>query len=227
MAERRERILDAARTIIGERGYAALTMRDLARESRVTVPTIYNLIGSKDEVLLAAVEEQIQRFLAGLDSAGEAAPAQRAVAVVEACVRELLRWPRYYRALLMLLFGSATAAPVHGEVDGTLRTAFGSAVSALAESHELANWVDPEALADQLRLQLQATSLQWAGGGLADHQLGPVALYGAALALAAAARGESRRAFEACAAEVQASVGSAKPRRRSSRYKRRGSAHRS
>ena len=39
MAERRQRILDAARGMIGERGYEGLTMRDLAEASRVTVPT--------------------------------------------------------------------------------------------------------------------------------------------------------------------------------------------
>ena len=66
MAERRERILEAAREIIADKGYEALTMRDLARASCVTVPTVYNLVGSKDRVLLAAVEEQTDRFIAGI-----------------------------------------------------------------------------------------------------------------------------------------------------------------
>ena len=51
MAERRQRILAAAREIIAGRGYEALTMRELARASRVTVPTLYNLIGGKQAVL--------------------------------------------------------------------------------------------------------------------------------------------------------------------------------
>ncbi|MGE4607774.1 MAG: helix-turn-helix domain-containing protein, partial [Myxococcota bacterium] len=54
-AERRERILGSAREMIGARGYESLTMRDLARTARVTVPTIYNLIGGKEAVLFAAV----------------------------------------------------------------------------------------------------------------------------------------------------------------------------
>ena len=58
MAERRERILLTAREIIAEGGLDALTTRELARRARVTVPTVYNLVGAKDEVLFAAVEDQ-------------------------------------------------------------------------------------------------------------------------------------------------------------------------
>ena len=92
MAERRERIIEAARKLIEREGYEGLTMRDLAIASRVTVPTIYNLIGSKEQVLFSAVEEQTLLFVAGLERArGDL------MGVVEATVRELLRRPRYYR----------------------------------------------------------------------------------------------------------------------------------
>ena len=57
-AERRSRILAAAREIIAESGYPELTMRDLARQARVTVPTIYNLIGSKEAVLFALPRDE-------------------------------------------------------------------------------------------------------------------------------------------------------------------------
>ena len=41
MDKRRERILEAARGLIESRGYAGLTMRELARTSGVTVPTAH------------------------------------------------------------------------------------------------------------------------------------------------------------------------------------------
>ena len=106
MAERRERILDAARSIIAERGYEGLTMRELAKASRVTVPTIYNLVGSKEQVLFAAVEQTTGSFLSRL----EREPGD-VIAVVDAAVRELLRMPRYYRALLQVLITSDAAGP--------------------------------------------------------------------------------------------------------------------
>ena len=95
MAERRERILAEAREIIGARGFDGLTMRALAQAVGVTVPTIYNLIGNKDEVLFGAVAEQTDRFQHGIErSAGDL------LAVEDATVRELLRMPGYYSSLL-------------------------------------------------------------------------------------------------------------------------------
>ena len=126
MAERRERILAAAREIIGERGYEALTMRDLARASRVTVPTIYNLVGGKEQVLFAAVEEQTERFVASIEPghpSDGATPAARVLSVVEACCRELSRQPRYYRSLLKLMLTSAGAAGARRGRRGAARPA--------------------------------------------------------------------------------------------------------
>ena len=54
--ERKRRILEVARQLIAEHGYDGVTMRDLAEKSLVSVPTLYNLFGAKNELLLAAVE---------------------------------------------------------------------------------------------------------------------------------------------------------------------------
>ena len=53
-AERRARILQAARRLIARRGVQRLNMRDLAQEARVSVPTVYNLIGGKQESAIRA-----------------------------------------------------------------------------------------------------------------------------------------------------------------------------
>ena len=59
MARRRSAILDQARRIIGQQGFDALTLRDLARAAEVTVPTIYNLIGNKQALLLTLLHELV------------------------------------------------------------------------------------------------------------------------------------------------------------------------
>lgn len=58
--ERRQRILESAREILREAGHQGLSIRTLAERAKVTTPTIYNLIGSKQEVLLALAETTIQ-----------------------------------------------------------------------------------------------------------------------------------------------------------------------
>ena len=70
--ERKERILEVARRLIADLGYEGITMRELADESLVSVPTLYNLFGGKNELLFAAVESHIDGllYLAG-ESASE------------------------------------------------------------------------------------------------------------------------------------------------------------
>ena len=50
---RRRRILEAARNLIATGGMQALSMRKLAAESGLAVTTLYNLYGSRDEILFA------------------------------------------------------------------------------------------------------------------------------------------------------------------------------
>ncbi|MBM4385070.1 MAG: TetR/AcrR family transcriptional regulator [Deltaproteobacteria bacterium] len=203
MAERRERILAAAREIIGQRGYEALTMRDLARASRVTVPTVYNLVGSKEEVLFAAIEEQTQRFEAGLRGGSELPPAQRVIAIVDAAATEYLRMPRYYSTLLTLLFISDSAHAMRQRVDRAISTPMGEALAAMRDAGELASWIELRPLRGRLRAHLQMTSLQWAVGGITDDGLRAAARYGAALLMTAATTGATRSHYEGVARAAQ------------------------
>lgn len=57
------RILDTAIAIFGERGFEACTMRDLAAEVGIKAPAIYNHYSSKEDVLAAAMEHILGRFL--------------------------------------------------------------------------------------------------------------------------------------------------------------------
>lgn len=63
MAKRRDLILVHARQIIAEDGYEALKLRDIAARAGVTVPTIYNLIGGKAEILALIIEDLVARLL--------------------------------------------------------------------------------------------------------------------------------------------------------------------
>ncbi len=49
--KRRERILARARELLAREGFDALNLRDLAGSAGISVPTIYNLIGCKEQLL--------------------------------------------------------------------------------------------------------------------------------------------------------------------------------
>ena len=62
MAKRRAAILSQARAMIADDGFDALKLRDLAQRAKLTVPTIYNLIGGKQEILSEIIEDLVQRL---------------------------------------------------------------------------------------------------------------------------------------------------------------------
>ena len=78
-----ERLLDAAAAACVEQGYEGATVADVAARAGVTPTAIYNHVGSRDELMVAAA----RRALAGLadidtDAGGPFDPAARAAALV-------------------------------------------------------------------------------------------------------------------------------------------------
>jgi AcrR family transcriptional regulator len=210
-AERRSRILDAAREIIASTGFEKLTMRDLASAARVTVPTIYNLIGSKDELLRAAVQQQTENFIAGIESSPRLTPASRILSVVDVCIDELLRLPDYYQSLLRLLLTSHSGQGLRDSVTDSLSQEFERALGEMAEAGELAPWADPRALADRLGSHMRITAIEWATGKFDAERLRSAALYGTCLMLLGVSEGHSAVEIEACAQRSQESQRDACP----------------
>ena len=58
-AASRTAIADAARRLFEERGYSGTSIADIAREAGVVVQTIYNTVGSKQDVLLLALDHTV------------------------------------------------------------------------------------------------------------------------------------------------------------------------
>lgn len=63
---RRQKIIEAARTLIEQREDTNFTMQDLALEAGVSLATPYNLFGSKNLVILGVLGEVHQKFQANL-----------------------------------------------------------------------------------------------------------------------------------------------------------------
>ena len=190
MAERRERILQAAREIIADHGFEALTIRELAQAAGVTAPTIYNLIGSKDQVLVAAVAEQTERFLRGIERApGDVIP------IVDANLRELLRMPAYYRSLLQVLLTSEAAEPARRNVGTALGGQLRAAIGELAEEGGIEEWVDLDALTGQIQATLGFAAMAWANGQLSNKAFAAQERYGVALLMLAVTRGPVREQY--------------------------------
>ena len=89
---RRQRILTATRELIERDGVDGWSMRKVADAANVSVPTIYNLFGSKDEIRSAIWDGAFDDLDRGLDvDRSVDRPVDRALAVVERGVARVVR----------------------------------------------------------------------------------------------------------------------------------------
>jgi AcrR family transcriptional regulator len=97
MEKRRQRILQEARRMLAHGGFDALNLRDLAEISGVTVPTVYNLIGNKAEILRALVLDAFAEYESEMEKQAPAVE-QLPCVMVSTFARLLKRDEAYYRA---------------------------------------------------------------------------------------------------------------------------------
>jgi AcrR family transcriptional regulator len=71
--ERERQIVAAAHAQFAERGFAAVTMDDVAAEVGVTKPLLYNYVGNKERLYLACLEEAAAALTRTLTAAAERA----------------------------------------------------------------------------------------------------------------------------------------------------------
>jgi AcrR family transcriptional regulator len=198
MEARRQQILEAARGLIETDGYDALTMRNLANESGVTVPTIYNLIGNKEQVLFEAIEDQTVAFASKFEVGNT-----DLISVVEATVRHLIRRPRYYRAVLLVLARSDRADSARRHVGRAVALPIANSIDALAQTGTLASWVDREMLAQRIHTQLDMACLEWARGSLTATSFRAAALVDLAMTMLGLTSAGTRKTFEGIIRESQ------------------------
>jgi AcrR family transcriptional regulator len=101
MQKRRARILTETRRLLTQGGVDAVNLRDLARLADVTVPTIYNLIGSKEEVLVALFSEVLSEIESRMVLARSTDPFVMAEAVVRESTSLFAEDEDFYRSAFL------------------------------------------------------------------------------------------------------------------------------
>ena len=101
MQHRRERILRMAHELLAKGGFEALSLRELARQAAVTVPTIYNLIGNKEELLVALFAQAVGEIESRMRAAQAVDPLGLAEAVVTESTGLFAEDDGFYRAALL------------------------------------------------------------------------------------------------------------------------------
>jgi AcrR family transcriptional regulator len=82
-ARRKEQIIQAAKRLLATGGIDALSTRKLAEEAELSVHTLYALVGSKDQILDAVMEDNHNRVLATILEINEQHPIEKIFAIVD------------------------------------------------------------------------------------------------------------------------------------------------
>ncbi len=189
--ERREHILATARDLIREGGVDNLSMRHLARRARLSVATLYNLWGSKAEILSSLLGQLVERFDSELDAIAETDPIDRVSAVNAVITGTMTSDTPYYRPLVrasMELADPNFQPPITHRLARMIREAFeaGSRQGLFIGEglpHLVARHANHGAI-HAMRL--------WAWGALDDSTFQAQTLYGLTICMLALATEKSR-----------------------------------
>jgi len=75
IANRRNEIINACSTLYSKKGFADISMADIAQETTFTRTSIYNYFHTKEEIFLALLQREYDGWADEIDSAVERAPA--------------------------------------------------------------------------------------------------------------------------------------------------------
>jgi len=218
-AERRARILKAAREIIASSGYERLTMRDLARASRVSVPTLYNLFGSKQALLLGELEVTFDANVAAIESVQGGNVVDRALASCDAGNADLMAVPRYSRELIFLFLTDADNESVRRNLNERYACLMADVLRQGQAAGEIEKWIDPLTLTRRMFAHYLFTMIEWARGELDTEGFRSATRFGMCVMLLAVARGRARQQLTA---EIEALQKTMKTERRPKSRTRKG-----
>ena len=188
MQKRRARILAEARGLLARGGFEAMNLRDLARLAAVTVPTIYNLIGNKEEVIVALIGDALFEVETRIQTASDAEPLALATAIVTASTALYAEDEQFYRPAFLAVEHLAQVGPDDDRVARLYawgHRLIDDGVRACREARLLAGRVRAEAIADLVFRSYRSSCRAWASGQISIDEFRRVALLDIHLALAA------------------------------------------
>ncbi|MCG6204865.1 TetR/AcrR family transcriptional regulator [Rhodopseudomonas sp. HC1] len=193
-AERRSRIVQAARDLIRETGDPGLSMRSLAARAGVSLATPYNLFGSKRAVLVAVLED-IEGFGTRFAQLRTLDPLDRILGAARLAVSYYEADPAFYRALWASIL-AASGSEERGAIFNPKRHDFWlRLLDDAVEAGLLLPEIDTALLLRNLDYTFRSVMLHWVIAEIELEDIQPAVGYGYALALRGAATAAGQKAM--------------------------------
>lgn len=192
-AKRRDAILDSTLALLREGSLDELSIERIAARAEVAPATVYNLVGSREQLLLACADrvlDQLVEALVAIDPTED--PIGAATAIVVQSAEAFIADGRAFRQIV--------SGPRDPAGKGT-RLAIDPAqlqIAAMRAAQQrglLRRDVDPAAVGRQIYLSYNGALFAWAGGLLTDDGLRLAVQHGLWTALVAFATDEHRPAY--------------------------------
>jgi len=191
MEKRRERTLEQARSMLAAGGFDALNLRDLAEHSGISVPTIYNLIGNKAEILKALVMGAFAQFEQELESKLPCPAAEMAALMMSTFAQMISENEGYYRATALAterVENDTGDNSDYGFKRGPLRQYAGKLCQDALDEGLLRGDIHTDVLVEQMIGNHQVAFRDWAHHVISLEDLRKQSLMGFYIALAADAK---------------------------------------
>ncbi len=166
-SEQRNRVLEATRQMLARDGYEGLQMRTLAEAADVSLMTIYNRFGNKDDVILLALQDLLSDLAERAQASGERG-IESQLRNAEIIAEQILATPEYAKAMALMLFNGQPDSPI---VEALLTNNVAQSTERLVEMRtlgETGDAIDQEALARNLAVCTWSTILMWMKGFIPD-----------------------------------------------------------
>lgn len=191
-AKRRDAILDAALELLGHTPARQVSTEQIAALAEVSPATVYNLVGTREQLLLALVDRVLHHMVATLAERRPADPVAMAMFVVVESTERFIADGVAFRQVIGSI-GDIAASRVTIAFDpAQLQVA--AMRDAQSQGMVRAD-LDPAALGRQIYLSYNGALFAWGGGVLSDDGLRAAVRHGLFMVLAAAATDEHRQRF--------------------------------
>ncbi|HSL74525.1 MAG TPA: TetR/AcrR family transcriptional regulator, partial [Ilumatobacteraceae bacterium] len=182
-AKRRDAILDATVALFGQRSSDEVTTEEIAARAGVAPATVYNLIGTRDDVVRAVVARILAELADSLAELDPTDPIAAAELVVDQTVRAFVADPEAFRQIVRL-------APRASSAGTDLVDPSEFQVAAMRQAQQLGILradIDAAGLARQIYVSYTGAMSLWSTHRLDDDGFSVAARHGLFTALAAAA----------------------------------------
>lgn len=190
--QRRATILDAARGLIADRGVDKLVIADVAERADVSVATIYNLVGTRDRLLIALLDDVAETVRTRLVEQPSSEGIDGCVEVITAACETVIADASTVRTVLASV---GAIAPDQWLTEGMGGAIIESVEEAMTSGH-LADDLPAAAIANGIHLGFRGALISWVFGLLSDAELTPNAEQMTLHVLANAATPAQRRRIQ-------------------------------